>query len=93
MHHGLFWEVQPAGLTAGAPSACGVLFDDDMNLAAYHLPLDAHPELGNNALLAEALGLRRPRAVRASIGRAIGGGHLRGDGVPVAELVARVRDA
>ena len=38
------------------------LFKHDIALAAYHLPLDAHPEHGNNALLAEALGCDAPRA-------------------------------
>ena len=38
------------------PSGCGCCSSHDIALAAYHLPLDAHPEVGNNALLAEALG-------------------------------------
>ena len=65
-----------------------------MNLAAYHLPLDAHPTLGNNALLADAVGLREPRSVRHLQGArdrgARGAGRRR---IPAAELVERVRAA
>ena len=56
VHHGLFWEGAPRRSTAPAARRLKLLFDHDMALAAYHLPLDGHPELGNNALLADALG-------------------------------------
>jgi dinuclear metal center YbgI/SA1388 family protein len=64
------------------------LFDADLTLAAYHLALDAHPEVGNNVLLAREIGLQVERPF-AEIGV---GGTLAG-GVSVDELVARVRDA
>ncbi len=56
VHHGLFWG---SGITAIEPVLARrlrLLFDSNIALAAYHLPLDAHPQLGNNALLARALG-------------------------------------
>ncbi len=56
VHHGLFWG---SGITAIDPVLARrlrLLFDSNIALAAYHLPLDAHPQLGNNALLARALG-------------------------------------
>src|SRR3954451_18631 len=56
VHHGLFWNFHPTGLTPLLAERLRPLFKHDINLAAYHLPLDAHPELGNNALLAKALG-------------------------------------
>src|SRR3569833_1539924 len=56
VHHGLFWDFQPTGLTPLLAERLRPLFKHDVNLAAYHLPLDAHPRYGNNALLAEALG-------------------------------------
>ena len=61
------------------PSALRPLFKHDINLAAYHLPLDAHPEVGNNALLAGALGLRA-RTSRSATMRHAGrrAGHVRG---------------
>src|SRR3954454_4611969 len=56
VHHGLFWDFQPTGLTPLLAERLRPLFKHDINLAAYHLPLDAHPTHGNNALLARALG-------------------------------------
>jgi dinuclear metal center YbgI/SA1388 family protein len=58
-HHGIFWG-EPAGpVTEQLKSRLKVLFEHDISLAAYHLPLDAHPEVGNNALICEGLGLQR----------------------------------
>jgi putative NIF3 family GTP cyclohydrolase 1 type 2 len=56
VHHGLFWNFHPVGLTPLLAERLRPLFKHDIALAAYHLPLDAHAEVGNNALLAEALG-------------------------------------
>jgi len=58
-HHGLFWNFHPRALTPAMKRRLGVLFEHDISLAGYHLPLDAHPEVGNNALICEALGLER----------------------------------
>jgi dinuclear metal center YbgI/SA1388 family protein len=56
VHHGLFWGSGVQTIDAMLKRRLELLFDADMALAAYHLPLDAHPQLGNNALLARALG-------------------------------------
>src|SRR4051794_36014400 len=56
VHHGLFWEGPPRALDRPAKRRLQLLFDHDMSLAAYHLPLDGHREHGNNALLAAGLG-------------------------------------
>ena len=55
VHHGLFWRNEPVWIDARQRGRLQALFAADLNLAAYHLALDAHPQLGNNALLAEAL--------------------------------------
>ncbi len=57
VHHGLFWRGQSGCVTGWMRQRLGLLLGDDVNLFAYHLPLDAHPELGNNAQLALQLGL------------------------------------
>ncbi len=57
VHHGLFWRGQDACVTGWMKQRLGLLLGDDVNLFAYHLPLDAHPELGNNAQLGLQLGL------------------------------------
>jgi dinuclear metal center YbgI/SA1388 family protein len=56
VHHGLFWGSTPAAIDVRMKRRLKLLFDSDMSLAAYHLPLDAHPQMGNNALIARALG-------------------------------------
>jgi dinuclear metal center YbgI/SA1388 family protein len=56
VHHGIFWGAGLGPIDAQLKRRLQVLFEADLALAAYHLPLDAHPTLGNNALLARALG-------------------------------------
>ncbi len=58
VHHGLFWRGQDGRVTGWMKQRLALLLAYDINLFAYHLPLDAHPELGNNAQLGLKLGLR-----------------------------------
>jgi len=57
VHHGLFWRGQDGRVTGWMKQRLALLLAHDINLFAYHLPLDAHPELGNNAQLGIKLGL------------------------------------
>ena len=57
VHHGLFWRGQDGRLTGWLRQRVARLIAADINLFAFHLPLDAHPELGNNAQLGLRLGL------------------------------------
>lgn len=57
VHHGLFWRGQDGCVTGWMKQRLALLLAHDINLYAYHLPLDAHPELGNNAQLGLRLGL------------------------------------
>ena len=57
VHHGLFWRGQDGCVTGWMKQRLALLLGADINLFAYHLPLDAHPELGNNAQLGLQLGL------------------------------------
>lgn len=56
VHHGLFWRGQDCSVTGWMKQRLHHLLAHDINLFAYHLPLDAHPTLGNNAQLAAQLG-------------------------------------
>lgn len=58
VHHGLFWRGQDGCVTGWMKQRLALLLAHDVNLLAYHLPLDAHPEWGNNAQLGLQLGLR-----------------------------------
>jgi len=57
VHHGYFWKGEDGRITGLRKQRLGTLIKHDINLLAYHLPLDAHPQLGNNAQLAACLGL------------------------------------
>jgi len=56
VHHGWFWKGEDGRVTGIRRRRLGTLLAHDINLFAYHLPLDAHPELGNNAQLAVRFG-------------------------------------
>jgi len=58
VHHGYFWTGEEARIIGMKRRRLGALMAADINLLAYHLPLDAHPELGNNTQLAKLLGLQ-----------------------------------
>ncbi|AWL11838.1 GTP cyclohydrolase 1 type 2 like protein [Saliniradius amylolyticus] len=55
VHHGYFWKGEPQPVTGMKKRRLQALLAHDINLLAYHLPLDAHPEYGNNAQLAAML--------------------------------------
>jgi dinuclear metal center YbgI/SA1388 family protein len=88
-HHGLFWDFHPRSIGPAMKKKLKLLFDADMSLAAYHLPLDAHPEVGNNALICSALGLERAEPLAEHKGRPIGFVGRSADGIPFGELRER----
>jgi dinuclear metal center YbgI/SA1388 family protein len=93
VHHGLFWGSGPGPIDLQLARRLRFLFDADIALAAYHLPLDAHPQLGNNALLAAALGAERldtPFALHR--GQPIGClARFPAEGIPAADLFTRIQ--
>lgn len=96
VHHGLFWGPGVRTVDAVLKRRLQLLFNAGIALAAYHLPLDAHPELGNNALLARKLGATDLAPFAVHRGQPIGciatlPGDGPDDGIPAEELFARVR--
>ena len=89
-HHGLLWGVVEHGLTPGVANRLRALLEADATLAAYHLPLDAHPEIGNNALLCEGLGLERDDPIGEVKGRPIGFVGVSREGIGFQDLVDRL---
>jgi dinuclear metal center YbgI/SA1388 family protein len=91
VHHGLFWRGQDGRVTGWMKQRLALLLAHDINLFAYHLPLDAHPELGNNAQLGRLLGLS-PHAGEAGrfgeLGLGFMGLRLGGDDFESAESLA-----
>ncbi|MDQ4082108.1 MAG: Nif3-like dinuclear metal center hexameric protein [Actinomycetota bacterium] len=87
VHHGLFWDRDPRVVGEIMRGRLQALFAADLNLVSYHLALDAHPELGNNAILARELGVERERPF---VG--IGWGGQLAEPTGIAELAARVEE-
>ncbi len=59
VHHGLFWDRDPRVVQGPLKNRLKILIQNDITLLGYHLALDKHPVLGNNALAAQALGLEQ----------------------------------
>lgn len=87
VHHGLFWRNEPLVVDRRQRGRLEALFAADLTLAAYHLALDAHPELGNSAQLAKRLGM----AVTGPF-EAVGVAAELADPIPVEELVSRTAE-
>ena len=93
VHHGVFWDKAPRALSPAAAARLRMLLTAEVNLVAYHLALDAHPEVGNNALLADGLGATAHEPFAEHAGRAIGVAARFGeDGVEAGELFSRVTE-
>lgn len=72
VHHGYFWRGESAVVTGMKRRRLGLLLQHDISLIAYHLPLDAHPQLGNNAQLAQRLGIEVTGGLQPEAERPIG---------------------
>ena len=93
-HHGLLWGSELSALSVPLAARLRALLCADVSLAAYHLPLDAHPEIGNNALLRDALGLEADDAPFGEAkGSAVGAIGRAREPLDVAELGRRLREA
>jgi dinuclear metal center YbgI/SA1388 family protein len=88
VHHGLFWRNEPLLVDRRLKGRLEALFAANASLLAYHLALDAHPEIGNNALLAHRLD-----ATRESDFAEIGAGARLSEPVDIAELTRRLAEA
>lgn len=71
VHHGMYWDM-PRPLVGGVYDRVATLVRGNCALYSNHLPLDGHPEIGNNALLVKQLGLKRTRPFLIRDGEAIG---------------------
>jgi len=87
VHHGLFWRNEPLVVDRRLRGRLETLFAANMSLVAYHLALDAHPEVGNSAQLARHLGVEEPEPF-AGVGQ---GGHLP-EPLSIADLATRIEE-
>jgi len=77
VHHGIVWEFENPVFKGGYKKRVKLLLENDINLFGFHLPLDAHGEFGNNAVLADILGLKERQPFGSFNGTKVGfKGHI-----------------
>ncbi len=91
VHHGWFWKGEDVRVLGTRKTRLASLLALDINLLAYHLPLDAHPELGNNTQLARILGLTHSTET-AGPSNLIRFGHMPGAST-LGEVAAKIEEA
>jgi len=92
VHHGLLWRGDdPVRVTGSFRQRLRVLFEHDLNLIAYHLPLDRHPAHGNAAVLARELGLEQLEPFGSFGGVALGVAGVFPEPLPAEELLVLLR--
>jgi dinuclear metal center YbgI/SA1388 family protein len=67
VHHGYFWKNENQSITGTKRNRIASLINNDINLFAYHLPLDAHPIVGNNYQLAKILKINNPKPIKDTL--------------------------
>lgn len=71
VHHGYFWKNEPVAITGMKQKRIKTLLDNNISLLAYHLPLDAHADMGNNAELARRLGWKVEGCLDGELGEGL----------------------
>lgn len=89
VHHGIFWRSISPLLVGSHHRRVASLLRHELNLIAYHLPLDRHPEIGNNALAARGLGMTDLQPFAVHEGLPVGFRGRFAEPVSIADLVAR----
>ena len=67
VHHGIFWKNEGQTIIGAKRRKVSLLMSHNINLFGYHLPLDAHPEIGNNVQLGKRLGIQNMTPVSDSL--------------------------
>jgi len=67
VHHGIFWKNESNVIVGSKKRKIDLLLKNNINLFAYHLPLDDHPEVGNNIELGRVLGIKKMKPVDSSL--------------------------
>lgn len=92
VHHGYFWRGESAEIVGMKRRRLNTLLSADMSLLAYHLPLDAHAELGNNAQWGQRMGFKNFAALDCVNPQAVGNTGLLSAATPLGELAQQVRN-
>jgi len=91
VHHGLLWKGDTRRIAGIQYGRIAALIRNELNLIAYHLPLDRHPEVGNNAMAASALGLADVEPFGVYEGLSVGFKGQLPKATPLAEMTNRCK--
>ena len=89
VHHGYFWKNEDAAIIGIKKRRLQRLLTQDVSLLAYHLPLDAHPQVGNNARLAAMLGISDLEPLQSGVRRSVGNVGTLAEDIDVIDFVTR----
>ena len=92
VHHGYFWRGEDPCITGMKRRRLAALLASEISLIAYHLPLDAHPELGNNACFGRLLGIDSSDLLAMDSDEGVGNVGALPEALPVAALVAMLAE-
>ena len=92
VHHGILWGKSPSPITGMMKGRLAPLLAADCSLFGYHLPLDAHPEYGNNAVVLRALGCDNLQPFAAYYGNPIGFYGSLPEAIPLKQLIQQLGD-
>lgn len=92
VHHGYFWKGEASAITGIKKNRLKKLLENDISLLAYHLPLDAHLEVGNNIQLGLRLGLEDPEPLQKRVKNSIGNVISLAEPVSIAALLKRCEE-
>ena len=87
VHHGYFWRGEDPCVTGMKRRRLAALLANDISLIAYHLPLDAHPELGNNACFGRLLGIENSDLLAAGSDEGVGNVGSLSRATPISALI------
>ena len=93
VHHGFFWKGEDRCIVKTKKKRIKALLENDISLIAYHLPLDAHPEVGNNVTLAQKLGIEITGGLEPDNPRSVGNAGTLSEPLSVAEFSERISSA
>ena len=91
VHHGYFWRGESSRLLGYRRNRLRTLLKNDVSLFAYHLPLDAHPEFGNNVCFGRMLGIEEHQPLFKSHSDGLGNVGMLSSEIELGELVSRIR--
>ena len=93
VHHGYFWKNERTQITGIKKRRLQALLSNDVSLLSYHLPLDAHPVVGNNVQLAHRLGIEPLEPLQKHVKKPIGNVGVLAAPMAVEDFVARCEQA